>query len=89
MATVASTDCIICREYLGIRTPAQVHHIAQGSSNRSDFLTAALCVEHHTGRTGVHGAGVKLFCNMYGLANEYHLLALQNKYMMIDGVIKR
>jgi hypothetical protein len=38
-------------------SPAHVHHLKHGSgvSDRaSDFLTVALCPEHHVGNGGVH-----------------------------------
>jgi hypothetical protein len=88
MGAVASTGCVICREFEGIKSPAQVHHIAEGSAPRSDYLTVALCPDHHTGSVGVHGMGVKKFCNLFRLNNEYHLLELQAKYMTMDGIIK-
>ena len=88
MGAVASTGCIICREFEGVRTPGQVHHIAEGSAPRSDYLTDCLCVSHHTGLVGIHGMGVKRFCSLFRLNNEYHLLELQAKYMTMDGIIK-
>ena len=88
MGAVASTDCVICREFDGVRTPGQVHHIAEGSATRSDYLTVCLCPLHHVGAVGVHGMGVKKFCNLFHLNNEYHLLELQAKYMTMDGIIK-
>ena len=88
MSAVASTSCVICREFEGVRTPAEVHHVAEGSAPRSDLLTVALCSEHHRGASGLHGMGTKQFCRLYRLNNEYHLFELQHKYMMIDGIIK-
>lgn len=88
MSAVASTGCVLCRELAGVRTDGHVHHIAEGSAPRSDFLTVCLCPDHHTGNVGVHGMGVKAFCRLFRLNNEYHLLELQSKYMMMDGIIK-
>lgn len=80
MGIVASVGCVICREYLGCESPAEVHHVAEGSSKRSDYMTVGLCPEHHRGSSGLHGMGVKAFCNLYRLANEFALLGLVNKW---------
>lgn len=82
MDRVAAVGCVICREHMGgIYTPCQVHHIGEGSEPRSDFAVAGLCAEHHQGATGIHGRGVKAFCRLWGLGNEYQLLRLVNKWM--------
>ncbi len=60
--------------------PCEIHHVAEGSGKRSDFMVAALCLEHHRGATGIHGRGVRAFCRLWGLANEYELLGLVNKW---------
>lgn len=88
MGAVASTGCVVCREFEGVKTPGHVHHIADGTNPRSDLMSACLCETHHTGALGVHGMGVKQFCRLYRLPNEFYLLELQHKYMMIDGLIK-
>lgn len=85
MEKVASTGCVICRRDLGVRTHGQVHHIADGSNPRDDFMTACLCHEHHQGALGVHGLGVKAFCRMFYLPNEFYLLALTNYFIEIDA----
>lgn len=81
MGKVAAVGCVICREHMGIESPCEVHHVAEGSGQRSDYMTAGLCHEHHQGATGLHGMGVKAFCRLWGLANEYALLGLVNKWM--------
>lgn len=57
MGRVARVPCVICaRMGLG-DTPAQVHHLKYGSGasdRQSDFLTIAVCPEHHTGPSGIH-----------------------------------
>lgn len=57
MGLVARVPCVICaRMGLG-DTPSLVHHmkLGSGASDRaSDFLTIALCPEHHVGKSGVH-----------------------------------
>lgn len=85
MALVASTGCVICREITGERVPGHVHHIAEGSGKRDDFMVACLCELHHLGGLGVHGMGVKRFLILYSLPTEYHLMGLSNKFLAEDG----
>lgn len=86
MGIVASLGCVICRRDLGVRTPPEVHHVAEGSGVRSDFMTAGLCTEHHRGKSGLHGLGLKAFLMLYRLASEFHLLELVNKFRAEDGI---
>lgn len=57
MGKVARVPCVLCaRMGLG-ESPSLVHHIkyGQGASDRaSDFLTVAVCPEHHVGPAGIH-----------------------------------
>jgi len=57
MGRVARVPCVLCtRMGLG-DSPALVHHmkLGTGAADRaSDFLTIALCPEHHVGASGVH-----------------------------------
>jgi hypothetical protein len=53
MGRVAQLPCAVCGA-----TPVEVHHIREGqgmAQRASDFLTIPLCVEHHRGKTGIHG----------------------------------
>lgn len=86
MEKVASTGCVITRELYGNRVPGHVHHIADGSNPRSDYMTVCLAPEFHTGELGIHTIGVKQFCRMFKLPNEYYLLELQNKFLAKDRV---
>lgn len=81
MQRVADTGCVICRELLGVFNPCEVHHVAEGSEPTNDFMTVGLCTEHHRGATGLHSMGVKAFCRLWRLSNEYALLGLVNKWM--------
>jgi hypothetical protein len=54
MGRVKALPCFVC----GAPGPSYAHHIraGQGKSERaSDYLTIPLCLEHHQGRTGIHG----------------------------------
>lgn len=85
---VRSLGCVICREFFGVRTPPEVHHVAEGSSKRYEYMVAGLCFEHHQGATGIHGlgSGPKAFLMRFRLASEYSLLGLVNQFRMEDGV---
>lgn len=78
MGKVAEIGCVLC-DHLGMGvTPAQVHHVREGqgmSQRASDYLTVALCPEHHQGETGLHGLGTRGFERMYKLT-ELDLLAM-------------
>jgi RecA-dependent nuclease len=78
MARVAALGCILCRHLGYGETPAQVHHVREGQGvgqRANDFLTVPLCMEHHTGASGVHGLGTRGFERRYKL-DELDLLAL-------------
>jgi hypothetical protein len=77
MGRVAKLGCVICRLNGFEDTPPHVHHIreGQGTAQRADdFLTIPLCPEHHQGKTGIHGMGVRAFERMYK-TTELDLLA--------------
>lgn len=86
MNIVASVGCVICRKEEGIKTPCHVHHIGEGSGQRSNFRVAGLCELHHTGAVGLHGMGVKAFLRLFRLEKEEHLMDLVNQYRAEDGV---
>jgi hypothetical protein len=82
MALVSSTGCILCaRGFEGGGGKVEVHHVAEGSGQRSDFATVCLCYGHHQGQAGLHGLGVKSFCRIYRPPGEceWGLLAWQNE----------
>jgi hypothetical protein len=77
MARVAEVPCVLCA-HMGLGdSPSQVHHLKYGSGaadRASDFLTIALCPEHHTGAGGVHTLKEKGLRLRYNLS-ELDLLA--------------
>lgn len=80
MNAVASAGCAIGNRRLGrCQGPHEVHHVAEGSGERSDFATVCLCAEHHRGQSGIHGMGTKAFLRLYKLPTEYHLLTWANE----------
>lgn len=84
MDRVASVGCVVCRRLHGCYSPAEIHHVAEGSGVRSDFSVAGLCPEHHdehrTG-SGFHGMGTERFCKLFRVPgeSEYGLLVWVNE----------
>lgn len=86
MGRVAEIGCVICRELGRGKVQCQVHHVAEGSSKRSDFATVGLCEEHHDSHktgSGFHGMGAERFCKIFRVPweKEEGLLVLVNKHM--------
>jgi hypothetical protein len=66
MELVARAGCVIGNRRLALCDgQVEVHHVAEGSSKRSDFATVGLCTEHHTGGSGFHGLRAERFCKLY------------------------
>ncbi len=84
ISIVADLGCVIHREFLDERVSPEVHHIAEGSGRRSDFMVVGLCFECHRGAGGFHH-NPKGFLRRYKLPTEYHLLDLVNRFRAQDG----
>jgi hypothetical protein len=82
MDKVAALGCVICRIRLDTYSPAQLHHVAEGSGLRSNFAVVPLCHEHHQGATGFHTLG-KGFLKTFRVPgeSEYGLLVLTNELL--------
>jgi len=80
MERVASIGCVVCRRLGHGYSPAEVHHVAEGSGLRSNFAVAPLCREHHQGGAGFHRMG-KQFLKLYRVPGEteWGLLAWVNE----------
>ena len=74
MGAVAALGCVVCRNLGFGETPAEVHHIGNGTLGKkaSNYETIPLCEVHH--RNGGHGvavhAGRKTFEARYGTERE-------------------
>ena len=74
MVAVAALGCIVCRNLGFSASPAEVHHIGNGTLGKkaSNFETIGLCPTHH--RNGGHGvavhAGRKAFEANFGTERE-------------------
>jgi hypothetical protein len=86
LGEVARMQCVICVRFEATGLPTEVHHVAEGSSSPTHWLTVPLCGSktdggHHRGEAGLHGMGVKGFCSFYRVphGNEYGLLAWVNE----------
>lgn len=78
MAKVAAMGCIVCEVCYGYPgTPAQVHHVKErhGWGRSSHKATIPLCMEHHTGSTGIHTLGREGFEQRHG-HSEIRLLEM-------------
>ncbi len=84
MGLVASVPCVLCA-LMGVgQTPALVHHmkLGTGASDRaSDFLTIALCPEHHVGPSGVH------VLKEHGLRLRYNVSEIDLLAATVAGVV--
>ncbi len=77
MSRVADLGCSVCRRMGYPGTPAELHHPRAGvgmGKRASHMDVIPLCVEHHRGKTGVHGLGTKGFPKHWGFT-EQDLLA--------------
>ncbi|MEG1651985.1 MAG: Ref family recombination enhancement nuclease [Hafnia sp.] len=74
MGRAASLGCVVCRNLGYGESPAEAHHIGNGTMGKraSNYETIPLCHAHH--RTGGHGvavhAGRKAFEAKYGTERE-------------------
>jgi hypothetical protein len=74
MQRVRELPCLICLKMgLPQMTPTAAHH-AFDTAHRSDWLTVALCHDHHQSNSGFHGIGQRAFERRYH-TDELHLLA--------------
>lgn len=83
MGKVARVPCVICT-LMGLGdTPALVHHmkLGAGASDRaSDFLTIAVCQEHHVGQSGIHTL------KEHGLRLRYNVSELDLLAMTLEAI---
>lgn len=47
MSLVADAGCIVCHEFLGVFTPAAIHHIDGKTKEGAHFNIIPLCPRHH------------------------------------------
>lgn len=67
---VARIPCLVCTRFEQTGLPVELHHVAPGSSIRSEFARVPLCGStldggHHRGGAGLHGMGTDAFCRLY------------------------
>ena len=67
---IAQLGCALCRHLGYGETPSHIHHIRRLGMKRQNARVIPLCPEHHTGNTGVHGLGKKMFTKHYGITEE-------------------
>lgn len=73
---VRSLPCVVCA-HMGMRqsTVTEAHHVESVRDGLSDFATAAVCTEHHSGPQGIHGLHRRAFEMRYRLS-DVDLLAM-------------
>ena len=67
---VAAIGCVLCHLQGTPGTPAEIHHPRKGTGmgqRASHYDAIPLCPEHHRGKTGIHGMGVKAFTKHYDI----------------------
>ena len=47
MQKVADVGCIVCHEFMGVHSPAQIHHISGKTKEGAHFNVLPLCPNHH------------------------------------------
>lgn len=73
LSRVAELGCAVCRRMGYPGTPSELHHPRSGvgmGKRASHWDVLPLCVEHHRGKTGVHGLGTKGFPKHWGFTEE-------------------
>lgn len=75
MSRVAELGCVVCKRIYGPHDPGPVelHHPRSGTGmakRASHMNVLPLCVEHHRGKTGVHGLGTKGFPKHWGFTES-------------------
>jgi hypothetical protein len=72
-AVLASIGCMVCFRLHGWHEPGPVelHHQREGGWGKGNYKTLIpLCIEHHRGKTGIHGMGTKGFVAHYGFTQQ-------------------
>lgn len=89
MNLVAQAGCVICNRFERVDSAPHIHHVAEGSGVRSDYMVAGLCPEHHLGATGLHGMGPRNFLRFYRPPgeSEYGLLGWVAEDITKKGLI--
>lgn len=88
MALVKASPCVCCKLRLGVINTHQIEvHHAGRATDRDDYLTVALCYEHHRGATGVHGMSRKGFERFWKLT-DLEMLACQVEHLHKEGLLR-
>jgi hypothetical protein len=72
-SALASIGCMVCYRLHGWHEPGPVelHHQREGGWGKGKYKTLIpLCIEHHRGKTGIHGMGTKGFVAHYGFTQQ-------------------
>ena len=83
LSKVAAIGCVLCHLQGTPGTPAEIHHPRKGTGmgqRASHYDAIPLCPEHHRGKTGIHGMGVKAFTKHYQV-DEAELLHVTRRLL--------
>ena len=47
MSQIVEFGCVVCRKYIGVTSPAEVHHIDGKTKPDAHFNSIPLCYSHH------------------------------------------
>lgn len=84
---VRSVRCVVCSTMGMVQsTPTEAHHVESVRDGLSDYATAAVCVDHHTGPNGIHGLRRRGFEMRYKLT-DIDLIALTIRALDREDVI--
>lgn len=77
MSKVAALGCIACHKIGYSDTPAEIHHIRQGTERRNHFKVIPLCPYHHRqGKNAIHQSKASFEADF---GTEQELLAQVNE----------
>jgi hypothetical protein len=66
MNKVADMGCIVCSEFYGADSPAEVHHLDGKTKKGAHLLTIPLCYRHHR-----EGANNKMYVSRHPYLYEF------------------
>ncbi len=91
---IAGLGCVVCIKYLGVETPAAVHHMDGKTKPYAHIKVLPLCKHHHQIKSNKglwvsrHGDGRAAFEAEYGTEVELWLFCLERLALFCDSLIE-
>jgi len=84
---LSELGCMLCRVLYNITDgPVELHHLRTGGWGKGDYKTLIpLCVEHHRGKSGIHGMGTKAFDAFYGKKGGSQSMLLEKTLSILEN----